>query len=147
MSRFSDIFGDSDDDIAAHYGPFSHSKVVLYGGADVGIVKLGSLNPGAPHGSSPSGGGAPVVTGASSGLIINVSYDASVSNAPTGFKETVAQVVQYFQANFSDPITINISVGYGEAGGSPLSGGAIGQSLTYLSSFSYSAIKSALAGD
>ncbi len=147
MSKFSRIFelGDSDDDITAQYGPFNHSTVVLYGGAEVGTVKLGSLNAGAPHGSSPSGGSSPV-TGGSSGLIINVSYDASVSSAPTGFKEAVAQVVQYFQANFSDPITINISVGYGEVGGSSL-GGALGASLTYLSSFSYSTIKSYLTAD
>src|SRR6267142_868818 len=148
MSKSSHLFDldNSDDDWAVHYGPFNHSTIVLYGGAEVGVVKTGSLNPGGHGGSSPSGGTF-AVTGTSSGLIINVSYDASVSSAPAGFKETVAQVVQYFQTNFTDPITINISVGYGEAGGSPLSGGALGQSLTYLSLFSYSTIKSALAGD
>jgi hypothetical protein len=143
MSKFSHRFGlnDSDDHMAAHYGPFNHSTVVLYGGDGAG-----KANPGAP-GTPGSGVVSAPVTGTSSGLIINVSYDASVSSAPADFKETIAQVVNYFQATFSDPITINISVGYGEAGGSPMSGGAIGQSLTYLSSFSYSKLKNALAAD
>jgi len=38
--------------------------------------------------------------------------------------------VQYFQTHFSDPITVNIALGYGEVGGSQLSGGALGESRT-----------------
>jgi Ca2+-binding RTX toxin-like protein len=59
----------------------------------------------------------------------------------------VAQVVQYFQTHFSDPITVNIALGFGEVGGHQLSGGALGESSTYLSSFGYSTIKTALTGD
>src|SRR5215471_6690626 len=81
------------------------------------------------------------------GMTINVAYDTSVASAPTGFTDVVNQVVQYLESQFSDPITVNIAVGYGEAGGSNLPGNALGASSTYLSRFSYSAIKNALAAD
>ena len=54
---------------------------------------------------------------ASAGLIINVNYDASVNSAPAAFKADVAAVVSYLESQFSDPITITISVGYGEVNG------------------------------
>ena len=86
-------------------------------------------------------------TSTTSGLIINVTYDANVASAPSGFTATVASVVQFFQSHFSDPVTININVGYGEVGGQSLSSGVLGESSTYLNSYSYSQLKSALTAD
>src|SRR5262249_44239952 len=80
-------------------------------------------------------------------MIINVTYDSSVSSAPAGFTTTVNAVVQYFQSQFTDPITINISVGYGEVGGQALGSGALGESLTYLNTYSYSQLLGALTAD
>ena len=80
------------------------------------------------------------------GLMINVTYDASVGSAPSGFTTVVGQVVQYFESHFNDPVQINLHVGYGEVGGLSL-GGALGESQTYLMSASYSALKSALTAD
>src|SRR3954453_4486002 len=77
----------------------------------------------------------------------NITYDASVANAPVSFRTTVAAVAQFFQNAFSNPITINISIGYGEVGGSALDSGALGESLTYLASNTYSQIKNALVAD
>ena len=53
----------------------------------------------------------------------------------------------YFESQFTDPVTINLNVGYGEVGGYSLGSGALGESLTYLSSFSYAQVRSALAAD
>jgi CARDB protein/hemolysin type calcium-binding protein len=108
-----------------------------------------SQSSGAQQGATISSGGNStlVTSSASTGLVINVTYDSSVNNAPTGFKDVVAQVVQYFESHFVDPITINIDVGYGEVGGTKLGLGALGESETYLSSFGYSQITNALALD
>ena len=71
--------------------------------------------------STTTGGGS-----AGAGLVINVTYDASVANAPAAFKTDVAAAVQWFQSHFSDPVTININVGYGEVGGQTMGSGALG---------------------
>ena len=76
-----------------------------------------------------------------------MTYDASVANAPAAFKTDVAAAVQWFQSHFSDPITININVGYGEVGGQTMGSGALGQSMYFVDSFSYSQVKNALAAD
>lgn len=70
-----------------------------------------------------------------------------MANAPAGFTATVAAVVAYFESQFTDPVTINIDVGYGEVGGSKLDSGALGESLTYLTSSSYTQVKAALTAD
>jgi hypothetical protein len=80
-------------------------------------------------------------------VLINVTYDPSVSGAPAAFKNAVSSVVQYFDSQFSDSITINIQVGYGEVGGSSLGAGALGESETFLSSNSYGQIRNALIAD
>ena len=82
---------------------------------------------------------------AGGGLIINVTYDQSQSNLPPGFVAAVNYVVSYYESVFTDPITINIDVGYGEIGGQPLGSGALGESETYLdNSYSYSQVVAAL---
>jgi hypothetical protein len=59
----------------------------------------------------------------------------------------VSQVVQYFETHFTDPVTINISVGYGEVFNQSLSAGALGESISYLEQVGYSAVRSALIAD
>jgi Ca2+-binding RTX toxin-like protein len=123
-------------------------SVVLYSGDRVQpVVHDGSV--GSPPGSAGSTdtGSTQVTNTAGTGLNINVTYDSSVGTAPAGFTNVVAQVVQYFQSHFNDPVTININVGYGEVGGSRLAAGALGESSTYLASVSYAAMTSALATD
>lgn len=78
-------------------------------------------------------------------MIINVTYDSSVGSAPASFTSTVNAVVQYFETQFVNPITVNIDVGYGEIAGQSLGSGALGESMTYINSYSYSQIRSALA--
>src|SRR5207248_11537730 len=91
-------------------------------------------------------GGTPATsTGAAtaSPFVINVTWDASVGNAPAGFKTAVMSVVQYFERKFTDHVTINIAVGYGEVGGYTLGSGALGESLTYQSKFIYAQVSNA----
>ncbi len=87
-----------------------------------------------------------VTNGSGTGLSINVIWDSSVGSAPTGFTADVLQVAQYFVSHFTDNVTLNINVGFGEAGGYALNG-ALGMSLTYLLSSSYTQIKNALTAD
>lgn len=82
---------------------------------------------------------------AGSGLTITIAWDASVANAPAGFKPAVLDAVQFYESQFDNPIHITIGVGYGEIDGSSLSGGAVGESLTYGATYGYGAVRAALA--
>ena len=75
---------------------------------------------------------------------INVIYDSSVSSAPTAFKTAIAAVVQYLDAEFTNPITVNIDVGYGEIAGQSMGTGALGESETYYNNYSYAQVRNAL---
>jgi hypothetical protein len=78
-------------------------------------------------------------------MIVNLSFDSSVSGAPTGFVATVNAVAQFFQTTFSDNVTINVAVGFGEVAGQ--TGISLGASITQLGSYTYTQIRNALAGD
>jgi hypothetical protein len=72
-------------------------------------------------------------------MFINLSFDASVS---TTARAVVNSVAQFLQDQFSDPITININVAFGNIGG-------LGSSSYNLANqtYSYSQIKTALSND
>jgi hypothetical protein len=111
------------------------------------IFSVAGAGSGLSHtGATSSGGTATVTSAASTGLIINVTYDQAVSTLPAGFTTAVNAVVSYFETHFSDPVTVNINVGFGEAAGYSL-GSALGMSVSYLTSLSYSTLKGALATD
>jgi hypothetical protein len=76
-------------------------------------------------------------------LVINLTFDSSVNAAPAAFKTAVLAAAQFFENTFTNPVTINIAVGYGEVGGYSL-GGALGESDSYLDSTSYSQLANAL---
>src|SRR5437588_12023128 len=78
---------------------------------------------------------------------INVTYDQSVSSLPAGFVSDVNYVVNYFDSIFTNPITVNIDLGYGEIAGQSMGAGALGESETYLDSFAYSTVVNALKGN
>jgi hypothetical protein len=77
---------------------------------------------------------------------INVSYDSSVAAAPPQFTTIVADVVEFFDSTFSNPITINIDVGWGEVDGLALSARSLGESITNFDNtyFSYDQVRAAL---
>jgi hypothetical protein len=78
-------------------------------------------------------------------MIFNISFDSSVSGAPSGFVSTVNAVAQFFQNAYSDNVTVNINVGFGEIAGQTVT--ALGQSLTFLNSYTYTQVRNALVGD
>ncbi len=84
---------------------------------------------------------------ATSPFVINLSWDDSVASAPAGFKPAVLAAAQYLETQFTDAVTINISVGYGEAYGTSLGSGTLGASVSYLTSASYHTLRTALAND
>ncbi len=81
-----------------------------------------------------------------SGLVINVSYDTSVASAPSGFRAAVDAAVTYLESNFTNPITLTISVGYGEIAGAAISAGALAQSTSHGVNVSYAQLAAALPG-
>ena len=111
---------------------------------DLGVIYQSSVASTSGSGSSP-GGSLASVSGSGPGLVINVIYDSSVNSAPAGFTTAIQEAVQYLESVIITPITVNIDVGYGEIDGQALESGALGESETYLESYSYSPIKSALA--
>lgn len=81
-------------------------------------------------------------------LTFNVTYDASTASAPAAFFSAFNDAIQFYEARFDDPITINIDVGWGEIDGRSLSPGDLGNSLTNQQGFySYSQIRTALQND
>ena len=62
-------------------------------------------------------------------MIVNVTYDTSVNGAPAGFKSAITYVVNFLQSNFTDPVTINVAVGWGEVDGQTV---GLGESIRNL---------------
>jgi hypothetical protein len=56
-------------------------------------------------------------------------------------------VANYYANTFTDNVTVNIAVGFGEVAGQTLASGALGESLTYFTSTTYSRLTSALKAD
>lgn len=121
-------------------------------------IRTALLNPddskpghGGNSGGTTSGTGGTVSTTtngtATSSLVINISWDASVQSAPSGFATAVMSAVQYLESEISNPVTINLDVGYGEENGYALGSGTLGQSQAYVSSVGYSQLVSALSAD
>jgi Big-like domain-containing protein len=129
---------------AAPASPPSEAPPVPMLAGELGSFAASTAGSGATGSGTGSGGTLISSSSGSSGLVINIVWDASVANAPAGFITTVDQVVSYFESQFSNPITITIDVGYGEVNGQSLGFGAIGESATVLTSVSYSALEAAL---
>jgi hypothetical protein len=81
-----------------------------------------------------------------SGLLINVSFDSSVT--ASSFAPQIEQAIDYvasvYESLFSNPITLNIDVGWGEVDGQALSSSDLGESVSNTDSYSYSQIANAL---
>src|ERR1700759_617537 len=77
-------------------------------------------------------------------MIFNLSFDSSVNNAPAAFRTVVNAAAAFLQSTFTDNVTVNVTIGYGEVGGLALSSGALGESLTQMRSYSYSQVRTPL---
>jgi hypothetical protein len=95
-----------------------------------------------------AGLGSLAASGPAEALVINASYDGSVNSAPAGFSSALQTAVNYFESTFTDPITVNIKIGWGEIGGRAIASGALGQSQTYLAGYySYNTVRNAMISD
>ena len=122
------------DSPASSIGGPSPGALPLVG--DLGLIYQ-VPTPGASSPGGSSGGSVPSpVSSGSSSFVINVTYDSSVSNAPAGFTAAIQDAVTYLESVITAPITVNIDVGYGEIDGQALQSGALGESETYLNSYS-----------
>jgi hypothetical protein len=92
--------------------------------------------------SQVTASGATVVSIASSPFHVNITWDASVGSAPSGFTNAVIAAVQALESQINTAVTININVGYGEVAGSAMT--SLGSCRYYLTSVSYSQLVSAL---
>jgi hypothetical protein len=59
-------------------------------------------------------------------LVFDVTYDPSVVSAPAAFQTAFQDAINLYQTTYTDPITINIDVGWGEVDGNPLNPGNLG---------------------
>ncbi|MDQ1474233.1 MAG: hypothetical protein QOJ99_5713, partial [Bryobacterales bacterium] len=81
-------------------------------------------------------------------ISFNVSFDASTSSAPPGFFTAFSDATALDESRFTDPITVNMQVGWGEINGKSLNPGDIGQSLTNQRGlFTYAQVRGALVND
>ncbi len=82
------------------------------------------------------------------GVSFNLTFDASTSSAPAAFFTAFHEATSFYESEFSDPITINMAVGWGEIGGGALNPSDIGESLTRQQGlFTYGQVRSALVND
>jgi hypothetical protein len=91
------------------------------------------------------------VAAAQSGLVINVSYDSSVTSLLTSnvtlyneYTNAVQAAVQFFESEITNPITVNINFGWGEVAGNPIDPGASGESSSLSSNFTYAELLTAV---
>lgn len=76
---------------------------------------------------------------------INITYDSSTNAAPSAFFGAITYVVNLFDHLFTNPITLNFDVGYGEVNGTAFTDGSLGHSVTvYDSGYTYANVKAAL---
>ncbi len=82
-------------------------------------------------------------------ITIVPTFDASVLNATSitaSYESAVNSAIQYFENEITTPITVDINFGWGEVAGSTISAGALGESSSTTSNFSYSAVYTAVQG-
>jgi hypothetical protein len=81
-------------------------------------------------------------------LTFHLTYDSSTASAPAAFFSAVDDAIQFYQTTFTDPITINLQVGWGTVNNQNMRPGAFGQSLVSgQMGSSFGAVKSALTND
>ena len=61
-------------------------------------------------------------------LSFNLSFDSSMAAAPVGFLPAFNDAIQFYETHFTDPITINLQVGWGKITGQTLLPGPLGES-------------------
>jgi len=84
------------------------------------------------------------VVGATNGLRFELNWDASVSDAPAGFRSAAIAAAAELSANLSNNTTVSLQLGYGEVHGSAISPGAAASTESRMTGVTYSALRGAL---
>jgi hypothetical protein len=142
-------------DIDTHIpgGALSLSQQYLLTDSDH-LILVNSSQTGAPsHGGPPTNGtGSPTSTlvGASTGLQIDLIWDASVQKASNwqAIEAAVVSAAQIYTSLFSNHVVLNIAVGFGEVAGQAMGPGDLGESESfgYLASYA-TAVNALTASD
>src|SRR5471030_1550656 len=128
------------DDGPSNFFDHKHTQTILFA--------PDSANIGAAHMTvAPATTGTTTTASLASPFVINITWDASVQAAPTGFMAGILTAVQYLESQFSDAVTLNIDVGYGEVNGAALGTSALGSSQSFLTSVTYPTLMNALKLD
>ena len=135
----------SDSGIAKVTGPTSDGHGAGHGAHPTSPPPPPPPPPYSPPSPPPPPAG--TVVGTAGGFQIDLIWDASVSNAPAGFKTAVTAAAQFLTSLFTNHEIINIDVGYGEVNGSAMSSGDLGQSQSYGYLSNYATVAAALAHD
>jgi hypothetical protein len=98
--------------------------------------------------ASPTGGVAALPAASTGGLVINVSYDSSVSTATaaeqSGLQAAVNSAVSFMEGMFTNNVTLTIDVGWGEVGGQNIPSNAVAASTSTGNDLSYQTLRSDL---
>lgn len=124
-------------DVGPSSGPSGRFAFGDAGSGSAGSLRLSTSTLSAP---APT-----LVTIAGSALKIDITWDTSVASAPSAFMAGAIAAAQAYEATFSNAVTINLDIGYGEIAGSTMGVGALGESESYLQSVSYASLVAALA--
>ena len=147
---FSGARGDGTIGDTIGMGGLEPPVYAVWDGADGTPVTLSSAG---GHGGARATGTATrpalaaTLVNAGTGFSINLKWDSSVGSAPAAFQAAVVKAATYLVGQFSDAVTINLNIGWGEVGGSALGSGALAQTSTYLVSTSYAGLVTALKAD
>jgi len=124
---------------AATHGP-QGGKVVLFAPDGGSGAHAGT------GGTGTSTGAVAAITTTGSPFVVNITWDSSVSSAPSQFQPAVLAAVQYLESQIRNAVTLNVSIGWGEVGGSSLGNYTLGASQSYLRNVSYSSLRTAMIG-
>lgn len=83
------------------------------------------------------------LAGQAHALTFTVTWDSSVGGAPSGFQTAFQNAISFYETSFSNPININLNVGWGEVNNQTITG-ALGASSSSIIASNYSSVKNAL---
>jgi hypothetical protein len=146
------FFDPADATVPQWTGP--DDAVGLFGAALPSVTQTDAALPAASVASVITG--PTILHGSSAGLVINVTYDSSVTDLDTvgnaaydptvyaDYTSAAQAAVQFYESEITTPITLNISFGWGEVGGYPIAPGDLAESSTYAENYTYGELLTAV---